>query len=176
MFRMLFSIPIKRLILQYDSESPCQNRDRDRNTELKVPGTGTAGSETSLASRSLSRNRSGVYQLIWETKKTRRVCLPLSGAKPDLKCPFRSVAQISSFSRSVLAKDLGFFSFFPLSSCFDRQTVSWLTLLPSVVSLFRSHTLAVSLESLALHGPRSWSTSPALFGPPFSSSQMGRQH
>ena len=30
---MLFSIPIKRLILQYDSESPCQNRDRDRKTE-----------------------------------------------------------------------------------------------------------------------------------------------
>ena len=96
---------------------------------LKVPGTGTAGSETSLASWSLSgRNRSGVSRLIRETKKTKKgLSPPLSGAKPDLKCPFRSVAQISSFSRSVgLREGSWIFFFFSLClhGCFDRQTVS----------------------------------------------------
>ena len=39
MFRMLFSIPIKRLIHQYDPESPCQNRDRDRKQNTIVCST-----------------------------------------------------------------------------------------------------------------------------------------
>ena len=58
--------------------------------------------------------------------------LPQLDAKPDLKRPFRSAAQTSSFSKSVLAKDFVFFSFscFPFLS--DRR-FSWF----NVVTLSR---------------------------------------
>ena len=114
MFRMLFFIPIKRLIHQYDPESPCQNRDRDRKTELELWNSGTPELRNS-GTPGTGTPKSGRLQKKKNSNPVRIVCIPhltaeqtsgpLSTGRAALQLFFTAMAETAVVTDKMAVKE-----------------------------------------------------------------------